>query len=434
MGFLNNGRMIVGYDLGNEFCQISFAVSGSSEIETLSQVAGAQAYNIPTVLCKRYGTNQWLYGREALRSAGEQEGILVENLLSMALVGELVVIEGESFDPVALLAIFFKRSLGLLPQAGTKLGAIMITCSSLDTRVVEVLTRVVEGSRLKAGRIAFQSYEESFYSYMIRQPRELWSHDAVLFHYRRGGIWSQRMESNRRTTPIVTFIEERKHPFPEYALPLRGEEDGERNLTPERQEELETAFFKIAREACEKGNVGSVFLIGDGFAGDWMKDSLRFLCRGRRVFQGNNLFSKGACCGMQERIEPSEMGSTHVFLGGDRLKSNIGMRVFRQGEESYCALLDAGANWYETEQEMEIYLQDGNELALQITPLVRSGADDRNGRLVRIVLEGLPGNIARLKTRFSMKEENRLAVEVRDLGFGGFRPSSGRVWKEEIEI
>ena len=83
---------------------------------------------------------------------------------------------------------------------------------------------------------------------------------------------------------------------------------------------------------------------------------------------------------------------------------------------------------------MEIYLQDGNELALQITPLVRSGADDRNGRLVRIVLEGLPGNIARLKTRFSMKEENRLAVEVRDLGFGGFRPSSGRVWKEEIEI
>lgn len=434
MGFLNNSKMIVGYDLGNEYCQISFAVSGSSEVETLSQVAGAQVYNIPTVLCKRYGTNQWFYGREALRSAGEQEGILVENLLSMALVGESVVIEGESFDPVALLAIFFKRSLSLLPQAGARLGAIMITCPSLDTRVVEVLTHVVESSRLKAGRIAFQSYEESFYSYMIRQPKELWSYDAVLFDYRRGGIRSLRMESNRRTTPIVTFIEERKHPFPEYALPLRGEEDGERNLTPERQEELEAAFFKIVREVCGEGNVGSVFLIGDGFAGDWMKDSLRFLCRGRRVFQGNNLFSKGACCGMQERIEPSEMGGTHVFLGGDRLKSNIGMKVFRQGEESYCALLDAGANWYETEQEMEIYLQGGNELTLTVTPLVRSGTGDRNGRLVHIVLEGLPGNIARLKARFSMKEENRLCVEVRDLGFGGFRASSGRVWKEEIEI
>ena len=432
MGFLNNGRLIVGYDLGNEFCQISFAASGSSEAETLSQVAGAQVYNIPTVLCKRYGTNQWLYGREALRSS--QEGVLVENLLSMAWDGEPVVIDGESFDPVALLAIFFKRSLGLLPQAGPKLGAIMITCGLLDTRSVEVLTRMVESSRLKAGRIAFQSYEESFYSYMLRQPRELWGHDAVLFDYRRGGIRSLRMESNRRTTPIVTFIEERKHSFPEYALPLRGEEDGERNLTPERQKELEAAFLKIAQEVCGKGNVGSVFLIGDGFSGDWMKDSLRYLCKGRRVFQGNNLFSKGACCGMQERIEPGEMGSAHVFLGGDKLKSNIGMKVFRQGAESYCALLDAGSNWYEAEQEMEVYLQEGNELALIVSPLVRSETGEKNGRTIRIVLEGLPGNMARLRMRFSMKEENCLAVEVHDLGFGEFRLSSGRVWKEEIEI
>lgn len=433
MGFLNSDRLIVGYDLGNEYCQISYAVSEDGEAQTLSQVAGAEVFNIPAALYKRKGTNQWLWGREALR-ADSEEGVLVENLLSMALGREPVVIDGESFDPVALLAIFFKRSLGLLPQAGPKLGAIMITCGLLDTRSVEVLTRMVESSRLKAGRIAFQSYEESFYSYMLRQPRELWGHDAVLFDYRRGGIRSLRMESNRRTTPIVTFIEERKHSFPEYALPLRGEEDGERNLTPERQKELEAAFLKIAQEVCGKGNVGSVFLIGDGFSGDWMKDSLRYLCKGRRVFQGNNLFSKGACCGMQERIEPGEMGSAHVFLGGDKLKSNIGMKVFRQGEESYCALLDAGSNWYEAEQEMEVYLQEGNELALIVSPLVRSETGEKNGRTIRIVLEGLPGNMARLRMRFSMKEENCLAVEVHDLGFGEFRLSSGRVWKEEIEI
>lgn len=432
MGFLGGSRLIVGYDLGNEYSQISYATSEGGEAETLSQVAGAQVYNIPTALYKRRGTNQWLYGREALRCAGEEEGILVKGLLAMALDGEPVVIDSESFDPVALLALFFRRSLNLLPQSGPKMAALIITCGLLDRRVVEVLTCVVEGIRLKAGRIAFQSYEESFYSYMLRQPIELWGSDAVLFDYRKGGIRSFRMESNGNTTPVVTYIREERHPFPEDAIPLWGEE--ERCLSPQRQQELDACFLKIAQEICGQRQTGSVFLIGDGFAGGWMKDSLRFLCKGRRVFQGNNLFSKGACCGMQERMEASEMGSSHVFLGGDKLKANIGMKVLRQGEESYCALLDAGVNWYEAETGMEVYLQGGNELALTVTPLVRSGASEKGARLIRIVLEGLPGDIARVALHFSMKEEHCLCVEARDLGFGEFRPSSGRSWKEEIEI
>ena len=109
VGLLGGEKLIVGYDLGNEYSQISVAVSGKGEVETLSQVAGAQSYNIPTVLCKRNGVNQWFYGREAIRYAGEEQGILVENLLELALDGEPVVIEGESFDPSALLALFFKQ-------------------------------------------------------------------------------------------------------------------------------------------------------------------------------------------------------------------------------------------------------------------------------------------------------------------------------------
>ncbi len=432
MGILNTDRLIVGYDLGNEYSQISFATSESGEAQTLSQVAGEEVYNIPTALYKRQGTNQWLYGREAVR-ADAGEGILVVNLLSMALGREPVVIDGESFDPVALLALFFKRSLGLLSQVGSRLTALTITCASLDRGIVDVLLGMVEGAQLKADRIAVQSHEESFYSYMLRQPGDFWASGALLFHYGRGGMRMMRMECNRRTTPIVTFVKERAYAFPEDALPAWGEDPAPWEPDSERGQELDRAFLEIAQEACGEEPVGSVFLIGDGFSRDWMKESLRFLCRGRRVFQGNNLFSKGACCGMQERIAPGEAGKAHVFLGADKLKANVGMRLLRQGEESYYALLDAGENWYEAEHVMELYLQEGNELALTVTPLAESGAAGRS-RLVRIVLEGLPGQVSRLGARFFLKEENRLSVEVKDLGFGEFRSSSGRVWKEEIEL
>ena len=54
-------------------------------------------------------------------------------------------------------------------------------------------------------------------------------------------------------------------------------------------------IFGILKD-CFRGHiVSSVYLTGDGFDGDWMKQSVAFLCQGRRAFVGKNLYSKGAC-------------------------------------------------------------------------------------------------------------------------------------------
>jgi len=416
MGLLHSDKLIVGYDLGNQFSQISFALSESGEVETLSMVAGSQNYNIPTVLCKRYGVNQWFFGREALRYAEEEQGVLVENLLELALDGEPVIIEGETFNPVALLALFFKRSLGLLSRIGSpdKITAIMITCPSMDRRLMEVLGEVVDGLNLKADRVYYQSHTESFYDYVIHQPKELWAHQTLLFHYREKDVKLYSLECNRRTTPIVTFVDEKIFTFEEY---------------PRLQDRDDETFLEIVEKVCGEELISGVFLIGDGFSGDWMKNSLRFLCRGRRVFQGNNLFGKGACYGMQEQLQETEVGRAHVFLGNDKLKANIGMKILRNGEDSYYALLDAGGNWYEAETEMEFYLQDGNSFEVMITPLI-----GRNAKTAVITLEDLPGNIARLYMRLYMESESKLVMEITDLGFGEFRLPSDKIWTESVDI
>lgn len=424
MGLLSGDKLIIGYDLGYENAQISFSAASDGTVETLSQVAGEEKYNIPTALCKRYGTNQWIYGREALRAAQEDQGVLVENLLALALDGEPIIVDGESFDPVALLALFFKRSMGSL-----KASSMVVTCPMLDHRTIEVLGQIAGNAELKTDKIFFQGYGESFYSYMLGQPEELWLHQSVLFAYRRDSVRMYRLECNRRTRPIVVFVEEKEYPFFGYPYPAEVS-----------YEEMDQSFCRIAQEACGGRPVGSVYLIGEGFSEEWMKDSLRFLCRGRRVFQGNNLFSKGACHGMQERLSASEAGKGHVFLGKDKLKANVGMGILRQGEESYYALLDAGVNWYEAEQTVEIYMQGGNELALTITPLIRrrsqgsEGGSANCGRTVVVALDGLPQGPARIRLRLFMESEDCLSVEAEDLGFGQFRMPSGRTWKEIIEI
>ena len=74
MGLWGGEKLVVGYDLGNEFSQISVAASGSGDVTTLSQTAGEENFNIPTVWCKRIGVNQWFYGKEAAKTEGTFTG------------------------------------------------------------------------------------------------------------------------------------------------------------------------------------------------------------------------------------------------------------------------------------------------------------------------------------------------------------------------
>lgn len=405
-------KVIVGYDLGNKYAQISCYVTGSEEeIRTLSSVAGSSVYTIPLALSKRQGVNQWFYGSEAIRYAGEEEGILVENLLKLARDGEPVQIDGAPIDPVALLTLFLKRSLGLLSQVTNteRIGALMITCEELDHRMLEVLTAATEGLHLKTDQICFQSHVESFYYYNLYQPEELWRHKTILCEYGDASIRTYCMECNRHTTPVVAYMEEREFPFP----------------VPESDEKMQ----EIAKKLCENQMISSVYLIGEAFSRDWMKESLRYLCKGRRVFQGNNLFSKGACYGMMERLTPGENGKNHVFLGKDKLKSNIGMKVLRRGEVSYQALLDAGINWYEAKNTMEFYLLEGRAVEILITSLTGKG-----NRIARIVPEELQEGIIRLRISVEMRDDTHLKIELEDLGFGTFRAATHHIWKEEIEL
>lgn len=58
-------------------------------------------------------------------------------------------------------------------------------------------------------------------------------------------------------------------------------------------EEKDEAFARLLTNCFANRSVSSVYLVGDGFDGEWMKQSLAVLCRGRRAFLGQNLFPKG---------------------------------------------------------------------------------------------------------------------------------------------
>ena len=66
-------------------------------------------------------------------------------------------------------------------------------------------------------------------------------------------------------------------------------------------EQKDGQFLQMVQESAAIEDA-CAFLLGEGFHGEWSQDSLRLLCHNRRVFKGNDLYSKGACFGMQDKL------------------------------------------------------------------------------------------------------------------------------------
>lgn len=409
----NNKKLMIGYDLANTCSQISYCYKKESEdVETVGTVEGEENFDIPTVLCKRIGTNQWLFGHDAVRFCRErrEEGILVENLLELALSGEPVQIDGKEYHPAALLALFIRRSLGTVVPAneGDRIDSIMFTCERVDEKMEALIRRVEKTLDLRNAEIFCQCYEESFFSYMMSRPQSLWDAGVLLLDYRSNPLNALQMECNSNTVPKVMYSVGSRFSF--------GGTDRE--------------LLDIGQQLCDGRQISSVYLIGEKFREEWMEESLRYLCTGRRVFQGNNLYSKGACYSLRDRQQ--EENREYIFLGPDKWKSNVGMKVYKRGESVYNALLDAGMNWKTLEESFECYLKGENYLELLITPLTKG-----SGKRVFMELEGLglePSGVTRIRIKLQCLQENLLQITVCDLGFGEFRQATDRQWVKEVEV
>lgn len=427
---VHKGSVLAGYDLNNDFSQISYCVYGENEVESVATVMGTRQYNIPTVLWKRKGVGQWLYGKDALKNGAQEEGYLVTDLVELARKGEMVTIEEEEFDPAALLTLFIKKSLALMNFITTpeNIGAIMFTVEHLDDKMVDILSKAAANLNLKNTHMYFQSHTESFYYFVLHQPEELWNHQVLACEHNGTRLKTYRMERNRKTTPIVVLIEEQV-----YTTFLLPDEQETEEIKKDSYALADEKFLDILQKTCADRIISAAYLLGDGFKDGWAQESLHYLCRNRRAFQGNNLFCKGACFGLLEKIEPSEAGKAHIFLGADKLKSNVGMNVLRRGKESYFALLDAGENWYEVHKECEILLPgEENVLSFLITPLTGKRAKSQD-----IILDDAPvreGAFSRYAIQIKMLSAECVEAEIEDIGFGEFFPASKRTWKKQFMV
>lgn len=404
----------LGIDLDNDNAVISYFQLNMKEPETVSTVAGSAVYQIPLILAKKHGIGQWFIGEEAKRLALLQGEEAVSGLLQAALAGKEFFIEGETYKAQELLALYIKKLVYLAGKLGNPVipDFLVITLEQLSREVTELFLQVAERIGIPEGRLTLIDRRESFYYFAFSQQKELWLHDVCLFDNRGDEVWCRRLERDQRTMPqLVTISEE------------------QRNID---RANKDASFLKIVSEVTGGHIVSAVYLTGDGFDGEWMRESLSFLCKGRRVFMGKNLYSKGACYAAARKCMTEENSWQFVYMGDNEMKVNVSLKVQSQGKTEFFTLISAGDNWYETVGECEVLLDGSNEIDFWLQ--LPNSKEAKIEKLTLADLPERPPRTTRLRIKAQPVSDMEVKIRIKDLGFGEIFKSSDKTWEYMMSL
>lgn len=376
-------KTIIGLDLDKEFSQISYYSERTGEPETVSIAQNQDRYLIPAP--------QGLFsGKEAEKD----------------------------------LAVFIERCISFLNPAPQMQDLyMMITMREVRQPWIDRIRSACESIGMFREHVFLQSYRESFFYYVVNQKKELWNHSAALFEYTQSHISSWLMTIDNRTKPaLVTVVSGEKAELG-YASGRSEQEWNERR---------DQKFLDLIQQTFREKVVSSTFLIGENFNKTWAVESLKYLCRKRHVFQGRNLYTKGACYAMCRKLHIGKNLDNYLYQSEDMIESNISMQVDIRGKKSDYMLISAGINWYEAQCSCEILLKEGKELVLYAKSM-------RGGELASftIALDGLPQRppkTTRLRLQLEFQSPTACRVTIKDMGFGEFFPSCGLTWESVLNV
>ena len=357
---------IIGYEINEKTCQISFYNEKDLEPDTLE--VDTDNYQIPLIIGKLRDT--WAYGKEAKRLVTIKDGFTATRLLSKSLAGDKIEFGEETYDAVWLLSQFIQMSLQSFPE----IDGIVFTVPSLSEEMAQMLRGIAVRMNIDKRNIFIQDYKESFCNTV----------DEVA---------SAHMKELAMVYPV---------------------------LNEDKAKEADAMFSKFIESVFDKRIVSSVFLTGEGFENDWYPKSLRVLCNGRRAFIGNNLYSKGACYTAYRKLYMHI--ENPVYLSEDKLTDQITVNMRVGGQEMWYPIVSWGNHWYESNNQWEVLMEDVEDIELRIESLVQG-----NVRTETLSLDGFPKRAEysmRLQLETLFLDEKTCRISVRDAGFGDFFPAT----------
>lgn len=415
-------KLLVGIDLGTKITQMNYFDFVTYEPISIGRmIDGERNYEIPTSLAVDPEKGEWYWADE--ESAKQDNVILFKNLLSDVERNEKIVLGEYSIDSYQVLKRFLVKLLSILKEyePNQTIRKLVITLANKEKRIVRYLTKICEEIGIPKTSLVVQNHRQSYMYYAISQPRELWINNVGLFELEDNKLIYSQIDIDRKTEPYIIGVIQR-----DLSEGIDWEE-----LARVSQEQVTYAFLNAANTVLYKQLVTTIYVTGNGFEQSWANDALKELCSGRRVFRGQNLFTKGACYAARELSGEGKLNNC-LFLDEEMIACNVSIRIYRDASMQDVLLAKAGTLWSEIDSSVDVIPDNEDEIQITIQDVLKHEI-----RAHMLSLSGFAGRENRM-TRFTIRirfaDKNTCIVTLKDNGFGEFCPSSNRVWERYIKM
>ena len=197
-------ELILGYDLCNDYVQISCYNQKTQDMDTICYIGEKMLDRIPTVLCRLYSDGSWVCGYDAWKAVNEHRGVLVENFVDVLEQKQDIAVDGDVYSSAELVRIFMTESLKLLTKyyPHWAVGQLTVSVEKLGKYTVETLKGLCAGMNFDENRLSVINHVSAYEYYALNQKRELWQHDVGLFDYSRRGMTYYHLAISKKRMPI----------------------------------------------------------------------------------------------------------------------------------------------------------------------------------------------------------------------------------------
>lgn len=411
----------IGMDLCSDSTQISFYNDIKREPETVNQLNNKETYMMPNILFFSRDTGDWYVGSEASEARFKEEGIMLDNLYQNARSEETVDVDGTKYTYRKLFLLMLKMHINsfLYRYEGATVKRLVITIPEYNKDIFRALSLFHRELGIESENVKITSHMDSGLYYILNQSSDLWINSVALFDYNADGLNYYRIDISRGKEPEAISVTQEDYSA-KFNLALFA---GDEIL-------MDATFAKIADHEMKKTYISSVFLTGIGFSEKWMNKSRDILCQGRRVFAGQNIYTKGACY-KAVGAEYDEFYKRFFVQTKENVLYDIGIS---DGDETdnFIPIALGGRQWYNIHGKINVILDDTDSITL-IYKNRRSGDEIREV----VKLHGIPKRPNKT-SKFSLEVEfdnpNQGAVVIKDVGFGKLFPSTNKIYRKEFEI
>ena len=411
----------IGMDLCPDTTQISFYNDIKREPETVNQLNNKETYMMPNILFFSNATNDWYVGSEASETRFKEEGVILDALYANASSENTVEVGGATYSYRKLFLMMLKMHIDsfLYRYEGASVGKLVITIPEYDKRLFRVLKGFHKELGLSEEQVEITSHLDSSLYYIFNQNSDLYVNSVALFDYSADGLQYFRIDITRSREPdtIQVIHEDYSEQF-NMAL-FKGD-----NIS------MDETFAKIVAHEMKQTYISSVFLTGLGFSEKWMNHSRNILCQGRRVFAGQNIYTKGACY-KAVGGEYEEFYRKYFVETDENVRFDVGISSGDE-EERFIPVTIGGRQWYNIHGKINVILDDTDK----VTIIYRDRKTEEESREV-VRLHGLPkrpNKTSKFSIEVEFEDPHRGAVILKDVGFGKLFPTTNKIYRKEFEV